>query len=258
MLNLYQLPLVPLGVGCLALVVVSIEIGWHVGTRAKGRGGSNVFALEQALLGLLALIIGFTFLMALTRFEARREAVVNEANAIGTTALRARLLSEPHRTESLKLLREYAQIRVENIRLGRSLAELPMVIARSNEIQEALWVRAKALAANDTALVPVGLFIQSLNDMIDSQGKRLANLRNRIPNIVLITLVLMTVISMGIAGYAGGLDLQRTRAPIYLTGLVLCGVIYVVLDLDRPNVGLITIDQQPMFDVSSSMAAFSD
>ena len=258
MLNLYQYPLLPVGVGCLALVLVSIEIGWHLGTRAKGRSGSNVFALEQALLGLLALMIGFTFLMALTRFEARREAVVNEANAIGTTALRARLLAEPHRTETLKLLQEYARIRVEYIRTGVSLAEVPTVIARSNEIQEALWLRAKAAAANDTALIPVGLFIQSLNEMIDSQGKRLAHLRNRIPNVVLFMLVAMTIICTAIAGYAGGVDQQRTRVPIYLTGLLLCGVIYVVLDLDRPNVGLITISQQPMYDVIPSMAAFSD
>jgi hypothetical protein len=138
------------------------------------------------------------------------------------------------------------------------LAELPKVIERSNEIQEALWLRAKASAANDPALIPSGLFIQSLNEMIDSQGKRLAHLRNRIPNVVLLTLVVMTVICAAIAGYAGGLDLQRTRVPIYLTGLLLVGVIYVILDLDRPNVGLITISQQPMFDVISSMAAFSD
>ena len=104
MLDLYQIDLLPLFAGCLALVVVAIEIGWRFGTRAKDRGGSNIFALEQSLLGLVALLVGFTFLMALTRFEARREAVVNEANAIGTTALRSRLLPEPHRTESLKLL----------------------------------------------------------------------------------------------------------------------------------------------------------
>ena len=77
----------------------------------RGHGASgNISALEQSLLGFLALMVGFTFLMALTRFETRREAVLNEANAIGTTALRARLLPEPHRAESLKLLREYAQI----------------------------------------------------------------------------------------------------------------------------------------------------
>ena len=97
-----------------AIVFLASEFGWRLGARTQGHGASgNISALEQSLLGLLALIVGFTFLMALTRFEARREAVLNEANAIGTTALRARLLPEPHRTESLKLLREYAQIRID-------------------------------------------------------------------------------------------------------------------------------------------------
>ena len=256
--DLYQLALLPLFAGCLALVVLSIEIGWQLGTRAKNQGGANAFALEQALIGLVALIIGFTFLMALMRYEARREAVVIEANAIGTTALRARLLPEPNRTESLKLLQEYGRIRVEGSKTGRSLTDLPTVIARSNEIHEALWLHAKTSAAKEAALIPVSLFIQSLNELIDSQSKRLAHLRNRIPNIVLLALVVLTIVSTGIAGYAGGLDVQRTRTPIYLVGLLLCGLVYVVLDLDRPAAGLITISQEPLFDVVSSMAAFSD
>src|ERR1700751_476255 len=99
-----------------AIVLLASEIGWQLGTRTKPAGmGGNISAVEQSLLGLLALMVSFTFLMALTRFEARREAVLNEANEIGTAALRARLLPEPHRTESLKLLREYAQIRVDYI-----------------------------------------------------------------------------------------------------------------------------------------------
>ena len=109
-----------------AIVFLASEFGWRLGIRTEGHGASgNISALEQSLLGFLALIVGFTFLMALTRFETRREAVLNEANAIGTTALRARLLPEPHRTESLKLLREYAQIRIDYIPTGKSFAELP-------------------------------------------------------------------------------------------------------------------------------------
>ena len=65
--------------------------------RGDGRGGANISMLENAALGLLALMIGFTFAMALSRFDARRDAVLKEANSIGTTALRARLL--PNRTE---------------------------------------------------------------------------------------------------------------------------------------------------------------
>ena len=105
--NYYFIAILLIGV---AIVFLASEFGWRLGIRTEGHGASgNISALEQSLLGLLALMIGFTFFMALTRFEARREAVLNEANAISTTALRARLLPEPHRTESLKLLREYAQ-----------------------------------------------------------------------------------------------------------------------------------------------------
>src|SRR5438046_1771426 len=130
----------------IAIVILASEFGWRLGTRTEGHAASgNISALEQSLLGLLALIVGFTFLMALTRFEARRDAVLNEANEIGTKALRARLLPEPHRTESLKLLREYAQVRIDYIPTGKSFAELPNLIERSNNIRESVWYQVTEL-----------------------------------------------------------------------------------------------------------------
>ena len=237
--------------------LLASEIGWRLGIRTKGHGASgNISALEQSLLGLLALIIGFTLLMALTRFEARREAVLNEANAIGTTALRARLLPAPHREESLKLLREYAQIRI--IPASKSFAELPTLIDRSNQIQEALWQQVKVLSVKDNSMVPTGLFIQALNEMIDNQGKRLAALQNFIPHIVLLMLSGMAAVACGFAGYASGLDPLRTRLPVFITAFLVCSVIFVILDLDRPNVGFITISQQPMIDTLASLSALSD
>ena len=130
MTNFYTYSLLPILVVGLGIVLASSEIGWQLGLRAKGRGRENMPALEQSVLALLALIIGFTFFMALTRYESRREAILNEANAIGTSALRARLLPDPHRTTILKLLREYAQIRVDYIGRGLSFAQLPEVIQR--------------------------------------------------------------------------------------------------------------------------------
>jgi hypothetical protein len=257
--HLYNYSLVIVLLGGVASVFLASEIGWRLGTRADGQGGGgNISALEQSLLGLLALIVGFTFLMALTRFEARREAVLNEANAIGTTALRARLLPEPYRTESLKLLREYTQIRIDYIPMGRSLAELPSLIDRSNKIQEALWQQVKAISAKDNNMVPTGLFIQTLNEMIDNQGKRLAALRNYIPDVVLLSLFGIAAVACGFAGYASGLDPARTRLPVIITAALVCGVIFVILDLDRPNVGFITISQQPMIDTAASLSAFAD
>ena len=186
-------------IGIAAILVLS-EIGWQLGARTKGEVGGNFTTLESAMLGLLALMLAFTFSMALSRFEARRDALLNEANSIGTTALRARLLPEPQRSETLKLLREYVQIRLDIVRRGTSLAELTPGIDRSNALQEALWQQAKAVASKDKAAVPTGLFIQSLNEMIDDQGKRLSALRNRIPNSVLFTLFAIAAVAGAFAG----------------------------------------------------------
>ena len=104
------------------------EIGRWLGARAGDRGGDEVSTLEGAVLGLLALMIAFTFSMALSRFEGRRDAVLNEANAIGTTALRARLLPAPQSTETLKLLREYVQVRLDITQRVPSPAEFDAAV----------------------------------------------------------------------------------------------------------------------------------
>jgi hypothetical protein len=252
----YSLPTVFL-VG-LAVVLAASEIGHRFGVRAAARGGDDVSTLESAVLGLLALMIGFTFAMALARFEARRDAVLNEANAIGTTALRARLFPEPHRTESLKLLREYVKIRLDVTDDQVSRKEQVAAIDRSNVLQEALWQQAKAMAAKDSGMVPTGLFIQTLNEMIDNHGKRLAALRNRVPNIVLLSLFGIAAVAGGFTGYATGLDARRARLPVYLIGLLVSVVILLILDLDRPSSGFIKVSQQPMVDTAASIAAFPD
>src|SRR4029077_20290368 len=131
-------------------------------------------------------------------------------------------------------------------------------IERSNIIQEALWQQVKAISAKDNSMVPTGLFIQALNEMIDDQGRRLAALQNFIPNIVLLMLSGMAAVACGFAGYASGLDPLRTRTPIFITDALVCCVIFVILDLVRPNVGFITISQQPLIDTLASLSAFND
>jgi len=173
----------------LAAILAAVEIGYWLGSLARNKGKDDVSSLEGAVIGLLALIIGFTFAMALTRFEARRDAVLVEANAIGTTALRARLLPEPHRKEILGLLREYVKTRLEIAQRPATRADFAAAIERSNALQEKLWQHAMEIAAADNSMVPTGLFIQTLNEMIDDQAKRLAAVRNHVPNIVQIALL---------------------------------------------------------------------
>src|SRR6516225_9224237 len=158
MAHLYNYSLLVIFFVGVVIVLLACEIGWRLGARNEGHGvGGNVSALEQSLLGLLALMVGFSFLMALTRFEARRDAVLNEANAIGTTALRARLLPAPYDAEALKSLRDYVQLRLDLTQRVASASDVKAAIGRSNEIQETLWRNAVALAAKDTGMVPTGL-----------------------------------------------------------------------------------------------------
>jgi hypothetical protein len=258
MIELSRYDLLPIFVVSLILILGASEVGRRLGVRAVDHGGDDVSTLEGAILGLLALMIGFTFAMALSRFEGRRDGVLNEANAIGTTALRARLLPAPHAAETLKLLREYAQIRLNITQRVASSADLDAAIVSSNTLQEALWQQAKAVSAKDNAMVPTGLFIQTLNEMIDNHEKRLTALRNRVPNIVLIALYGVAIIASAFTGYASGLEARRTRLPIYLTGILVASVILMIQDLDRPNTGFITVSQQPLIDTAASIAGYAE
>jgi hypothetical protein len=255
-MNLEDYQLTTIFVASLVAIFGASETGRVLGTRAVGRGGGDVSTLEGATLGLLALMIGFTFAMALSRFDARRDAVVSEANAIGTAALRARLLPAPHAAEALKSLREYVQLRVDLAQSGPTPERLKAALARSNEIQEALWRNTMALVAKDTGLVPTGLFIQSLNEMIDEQGKRLEAVHSRVPNVVFLTLYGTSIVAFIFAGYANGLEARRLRLPVYLMGVIVAAVVMLIQDLDRPTTGFIRVSQQPMIDAAASIASY--
>jgi len=257
-IDLYNYDLLLIFLISAAVILGCSEIGRRLGIRTVGRGGKSLATLETAILALLALMIGFTFAMALSRFESRRGALLNEANAIGTTALRARLLPPPHRAESLALLREYVKIRIDITERPLSLETMTAAIVRSNEIHEALWQQAKAVARKDNEMVPTGLFIKTLNEMIDDHEKRLTAARNRVPNIVLLALYGIAAVASGFTGYASGIETRRSRLPVYITGLLLCAVILLIQDLDRPGAGYITISQQPMIDTAASIAGFAD
>jgi hypothetical protein len=256
--NLGDYQLLTIFIVTTALILGVCEIGRRVGARAVGRGGGDVSTLEGAVLGLLALMIAFSFAIALSRFEARRDAVLDEANAIDTTALRARLLPSPYGAEALKSLREYVQIRLGITQKVASTAELKSTIDRSNEIQEALWQNAMSLAAKDTGMA-TSLYIQALNGMIDSQAKHLEALRSRVPNIVFVALYGVAMMAFALAGYANGLlEVRRVRLPVYITGVLVSAVILLIQDLDRPTGGFIQVSQQPMIDTAASIAAFSE
>jgi hypothetical protein len=201
------------------------------------------------MLGLLAFILAFTFSLAAQRFDTRRQVLLDEANAIGTTYLRAAMLPQ-HEEEIRSLLRDYVDIRLAAAQKG-GIAE---GIRKSEELQNRVWARAVALARDNPDSIVVGLFVQSLNEVIDLHAKRItAGIRNRVPAVIWIALFAVAVISLGAMGYHAGLVRTSRSLAIVAVGLTFTVVIGLVADLDSPREGFLTVSQQALVDLRESM-----
>jgi hypothetical protein len=250
----------PLFALLMILFLGASEIGLRLGRRlwqgsSDNRDLQEMSTIQAAVLGLLALLLGFTFSMAASRFEARKDLLRDEVNAIGTTYLRAQLLAEPQRSNVVRLLRQYIDTRLELQEAGHTAEGLAGVNARTASLQDQIWAEAVTAADRDPRSVPTGLFIQALNEMIDMHGKQVAALRNLIPFPIFVLLCLVAIAAMAMTGYGCGVDRNR-NFPLTLTmALVIASVIWLIVDLHRPTRGLIAIDQQSLIDLRDSIGA---
>ncbi len=243
----------------IAILLGCDELGYRVGNRVhaqeKPGGLPLIAALQAATFGLLALLIGFTFSMALTRFEQRKALVLEEANAIGTTALRASLLPEPYSIEAHRLLRAYVDARLSFHRNSADKEKLDRAIEESTTLQKQLWRQATAASALQPLSVPTGLFVQALNETIDLDEKRLTSLRNHVPETSFLLLYLVAFCGLAFTGYDSGLREIRHRWPNAIIAVLIASVIIVIADLDRPLHGLITVSDQPLVDLQMNLAS---
>jgi hypothetical protein len=242
-----------------AFLWLAMEGGYRLGRWRRLRISDEkelpVGAMVASILGLVALVLGFTFSMAASRFDARRMAVLEESNAIGTTYLRAQLLPEPHRSEIARLLREYVEVRIRGIEEGRTEEAL----ARSEALHELLWVQAAAAAEKDSGSIMTGVFIQSLNDVIDLHAKRvLVGLRSRLPLVIWIGLFGLAMLGMAAVGYQAALSATR-RSPVMLAlVLAFAVVLQLIADLDRGQAGMLRISQHSMIDLRQTVKSPTD
>jgi hypothetical protein len=208
------------------------------------------------MLGVLALVLGFTFSVALQRFDRRSEAVIDEANAIGTTYLRAYLLPASVRNDVLTSLQEYLGLRVETggVALDRH-DERRALIARAAAVQDVIWRYARQAADEDPSLATTGLFIQSLNDTIDAFGRRNAEFDRHVPEVAWYVLYGVFLIVVGVMGFSAGLSGNRPFAVNYIMAAVVVLLMLLITDLDRPWRGIITVSQASMLELQSAVGA---
>jgi hypothetical protein len=213
----------------LTLVVLvggAAALGTVIGRRLRARPDTRhepAGAVQAALLGLVGLVLAFGLTMAVGRYDNRRAIVVEEANAIGTTYLRAQLLDEPDRTDSLQLLRQYADQAVDLADQQPDSDGFDHAVRRMQSIQRDLWSTAGTAVRRDPDGSVPRLYIESLNQMIDSHTDRVTSLRNRVPSTVVVLQVLGGAVAVG------------------------------ALSLYLAHRGLITVPDKPLVDARAAM-----
>lgn len=248
------LPLGGLFGAIIAVVFLSIEAGYRLGRFRRRKSAEEkeapVGEIIAATLGLLAFILAFTFGMAASRFDERRKIVVDEANAIGTTYLRAGLLPDGRGPNVRKLLRDYVDARLEFLRTK----DVNGLLLNSEKLHRDLWREAEAVGGKHPDSIVIGLFIQALNETIDIHSKRvLVGLQSRLPQVLWTTLYLVTILTMAGVGYHEGLSKSRRSWAVAVLIVAFSAIMTLIADLDRPQEGLVVVSQQAMIDLRKTM-----
>ena len=244
----------PLGL-LVVLMFASLVVAALVGARLRGRiqtdpeDDASEGYLLSATLALLGLLIGFTFSMALDRYETRRNWVVNEANALGTTWLRAGLADGPAADHLRRSLRAYGQLRLQ---LPRA-TDTDALEARTARAQTQVWSDLKATLPQLPPPLAATL-VTATNELFDAASSRRAEREAHLPALVIDVLLLSALISAVMVGYVLGSRSGRRHAVVTLSlfGLLTLAIV-MILDLDRPWEGIITVPQHPMELTVSSM-----
>ena len=233
--------------GLLALPLVSLEIGFRAGRRARAaadvQGSGQVGALQGAILGLLGLLLAFSFASAAGRFLEKQDLIVEEANAIGTAALRADLLPEPHRSALRESLRDYTNHRIavsQHLHSGISQADLLQV----EQLHIRIWTSAlEGVRTQPGAMLGV---LPPVNDTIDLHSTRVASGRKHLPKLVIGLLIVCSGLAMGVIGYGCGMSGNR-RIPLTTSlALIIAATLWITYDLDHPRSGLMKLNDAPL------------
>jgi hypothetical protein len=232
-----------------AVLVIAFAIGKRLGRRHPDEH-SQLGVIQAATLGLMGLLLGFSYSGAIERFEARQRLIVQEANAMGTVWLRCDLLSPDASARVRQELREYGRGVLDAFRdPGSPAFEEAMLRAQASE--QRMWdavqkeVNAERLQARETMHV--------VNQLFDVRAERVAAARRHMPMFVLGALVACAAISVGAIGYglAGG---RAALVPPAIALIVLMTIVlWIVLDMDYPRYGFIRVDDRPLIEALKMM-----
>jgi len=252
-----KFPLWVVYVGTVALVLIAAEIGFRIGIWLQRRdpdSGKTAMtgAVVGGMLGLIAFLLAFSIGIVINQHTSRKAMVVTEANAVGTAYLRAGFLNETDRTSTAELLREYVEVRLA---AASDPTQLESTITRSEEIHGELWSIVEDNVRQGQESDIMALFIESINEVIDVHTLRLAAVELRLPRQLGGMLYAATLLSFLLVGVANSSDGKRDSIAILLFALAFVAVFMIIVDLDRPQEGLLSVSQTALSDLLQQMTA---
>jgi hypothetical protein len=231
--------------------------GWmhRPGAAAKTGGTAQILGVT---LGLMSLLLSFTFSIAVTRHDARRELVLGEANAIGTTWLRADVAPEPWRTSLEQTLKAYVQVRVAFYEAGEDQAKLAEVDRRTQALQTQLWATTGQVVRGTPNTELSTALLESMNAMFDHATARKAAMAAHVPIAVLTTLSVLLLVSVTMmGGVLGDLGQRHILMTLMLLGM-LTATLTLIIDIDRPRESGVQVNQAPLLDLRQMLLATAE
>jgi phosphate/sulfate permease len=243
-MNLFALSSYAVIFGVFLLMFISFLVGSYTYRWLKKRrnvdGESTFGAVQGSLLGLLALLLSFTFSMSNSNYDRRVDAIRDEANAIGTAVLRADLYPDSIRQAYRKDLKEYLETRIEFYEAKTDMKRINESLKARQLIQESLWARASSIAREPAFLMPNNQMVPALNAMFDAVTTRNLALLKRVPEIILWVLILLCATSAFTLGYSQGGKSDWIMNIGF--AIMICLALYLVIDLDRSRRGVINTE----------------
>lgn len=231
-------------IGLFVFLPASCQLGYWLGRHPRVRRDdterSRASIWQSALLALAGLLIGFTFSMAQARYDTRKQIVLDEANDIGTTYLRTRLLDDAAGEPLRALLRRYVDARMAFTESGADIPRTWELIRESSALGDEIWARVAAAARADRSPV-IALLVQSTNEMLDASEERIAAIENPLPISVFIVLFLANAVAMACTGFVCALEGRRSVLGMIVMPLLLATVVGLTFDLAHPRVGIVRV-----------------
>jgi hypothetical protein len=226
-------------------MLVLLEMGRRIGTRRLARdpdgAQKGLGVVEGAVFSLLGLLIAFTFSGAATRFDGRRQLIVEEANTIGTAYQRIDVLPDRAQPALRDLFRQYLDSRLETYRKLPDVAAAQVELARSRALQTAIWSNAVAACRDSGSQSAFMLLLPALNPMFDIATTRMETMNIHPPAIIFAMIGVLSLAAALLAGYGTAESKSRSWIHAVCFAAVMSVTVYVIIDIEYPRVGLIHI-----------------